>query len=76
MALGVPTCFRQVTELSFMTFSILMTTGEEVGVEVHAYDCDSDLGDHALSSSRLLLQGPVFMVCATCLLPCKHMCPD
>ena len=53
-----------------------MTTGEEVGVEVHANDGDSDLGDHALSSSRLLLQGPVFMVCATCLLPCKHMCPD
>lgn len=59
-----------------MTLSILMPTGEEVGVEVHTNDYDSDPGDHTLSSSRLLLQRPVFMVFATCLLPCKHMCPD
>lgn len=75
MALGVLTCFRQVTELSFVTLSILMTTGKEVGVEGHTNDCDSDLGYHTLSTS-LLLQGPVFMVFPTCLLPCKHVCPD
>ena len=59
-----------------MTLSILMTTGEEVGVEGHTNDCDSHPGDHTLSSSGLLLQGPVFMVFPTRLLPCKHMCPD
>ena len=75
MALGVPTCFRQVTKLSVLTLSILMTPGEEVGVEGHTNDCDSDLGDHTLSSS-LLLQGPVIMVFPTRLLLCKQVCPD
>lgn len=36
---------------SIVTLSILMTTGEEVGVESHTNGCDSHPGDHTLSSS-------------------------
>lgn len=64
VALGGPQPALGRSLSSFMTLSILMTTGEEVGVEGHTNDRDSHLGDHTLSSSHLFLQG----LCLWCFL--------